>query len=170
VLAEGKYVRLVARGRWEWAERTNTTGAAVIVAVTSKGEMVLIDQFRHPLSARVIELPAGLVGDEAGTEHEEWVEAARRELFEETGYVSDRWQYLIEGPSSPGLTNESYALFLALDARKTGDGGGDDSEDIHVRLVPLANVEIWLEEQRKAGLFVDPKVYAGLFFAVTRYK
>jgi ADP-ribose pyrophosphatase len=165
VLAEGKYVRLVARGRWEWAERTNTTGAVVVVAVTEAGELILVDQYRHPLDRRVIELPAGLVGDEPGSRHEEWIEAARRELHEETGYVSDRWEFLIEGPSSPGLTDESYALFLARDARQTGEGGGDGTEDIAVRLVPLDRVEVWLEEQRQQGLLVDPKVYAGLYFA-----
>ena len=165
VIAEGKYVRLVARGRWEWAERTNTKAAAVIVAVTMDGQMVLIEQYRHPLGAWVVELPAGLVGDDPGAEQEDWIEAARRELLEETGYVSDRWQYLLEGPSSPGLTSEHYSMYLALDAKKVGAGGGDESEDIHVRLVPLEKVEAWLDEQRRRGLRVDPKVYIGLYFA-----
>jgi len=165
VLAEGKYVRLVARGRWEWAERTNTSGAVVIVAVTSDRQLVLIEEYRHPLSARVVELPAGLVGDEPGTGEEDLVEAAKRELFEETGCVSQQWRHLIEGPSSPGLTNEHYTMFLALDAKKVGAGGGDDSEDIHVHMVPLDQVETWLQERQRQGLLVDPKVYTGLYFA-----
>ena len=45
-MAEGKYVRLVASGRWEWAERVNTSGAVVIVPVTSDQELVLIEQYR----------------------------------------------------------------------------------------------------------------------------
>ena len=135
---------MVARGRWEWAERTNTSGAVVIVAVTSDGQLVLIEEYRRPLDARVVELPAGLVGDEPGTGEEDMIEAAKRELLEEAGCVSERWQHLIEGPSSPGLTNERYTMYLALDAKKVGDGGGDESEDIHVRLVPLDQVEAWL--------------------------
>jgi ADP-ribose pyrophosphatase len=165
VLAEGKYVRLVARGRWEWAERTNTSGAVVILALTSDHRMVLIEEYRRPLDARVVELPAGLVGDEPGTGEEDLIEAAKRELLEETGCVSEHWQHLIEGPSSPGLTNERYTMYLATDAKKVGAGGGDESEDIHVRLIPLDQIETWLEQQRRGGLLVDPKVYAALYFA-----
>ncbi|MGW8257027.1 MAG: NUDIX hydrolase [Thermoguttaceae bacterium] len=165
VIAEGKYVRLVARGRWEWAERTNTAAAAVITAVTRNAEMVLIEQHRPPLDAWVVELPAGLVGDETHLKEEEMIEAAKRELLEETGYVSAAWRHLFDGPSSPGLTNEHYAMYLAKDVEKTGPGGGDDSEDIHVRLVPLDQVENWIAEKQQQGLQVDPKVYIGLYFA-----
>jgi ADP-ribose pyrophosphatase len=165
LLAEGKYIRLVARGRWEWAERTNTSGAVVIVALTPDRRIVFIEEYRRPLDARVVELPAGLVGDEPGTDNENVVEAAKRELLEEAGCVSNNWQRLIEGPSSPGLTNERYTMYLALDAEKTGDGGGDDTEDIHVCLVPLSEAEAWLDDRRKHGLLVDPKVYAALYFA-----
>ena len=166
VLAEGKYVRLVARGRWEWVERTNTSMAVVIAAVVSDRQLVLIEEYRRPLDARVVELPAGLVGDEPGMGQENVIEAAKRELLEEAGCVSERWQHLIEGPSSPGLTNERYTMYLALDAKKVNDGGGDESEDIHVRLVPLDQVETWLDERRRQGLLVDPKVYTALYFTL----
>jgi ADP-ribose pyrophosphatase len=165
VLAEGKFVRLVARGRWEWAERTNTSGAVVIIAVTADRRMVLIEEYRQPLSARVVELPAGLVGDEHDIKEEERLEAAKRELLEETGFVSDNWRHLLEGPASPGLCSEQYTLYLALNAKKVGEGGGDASEDIHVCPVPLDEVEKWLDERRGQGLLVDPKVYTGLYFA-----
>jgi ADP-ribose pyrophosphatase len=170
VLAEGKYVRLVARGRWEWVERTNTSMAVVIAAVTADGQLVLIEEYRRPLDARVVELPAGLVGDEPGAGDENLIEAAKRELQEEAGCVSKRWKHLIEGPSSPGLTNERYTMFLALEAIKSGPGGGDESEDIHVRLVPLDQVETWLQERLKQGLLVDPKVYTALYFAAKANK
>jgi ADP-ribose pyrophosphatase len=169
VLAEGKYVRLVARGRWEWAERTNTSDAVVIVAVTTDRQLVLIEEYRHPLGARVVELPAGLVGDEPGTNEEDLIEAAKRELLEEAGCVSQHWQHLIGGPASPGLTNEQYTIYLALDAKKVADGGGDESEDIHVRLVPLDQVDTWLQERRKQGLLIDPKIYTGLYFAAKAF-
>ncbi len=165
ILAEGKYVRLVKRGRWEWVERTNCSSAAVIMPVTREKQVVFVEQYRHPLSAKVIELPAGLVGDEPGTDGEEWLAAAKRELIEETGYASDNWKFLLEGPSSPGLTNEGYAMYLAADAYRVGDGGGDESEEIVVHLVPLDDVEAWLQKQREAGMLIDPKVYAGLYFA-----
>ena len=166
VFAEGKFVRLVRRGRWEWAQRTNCSHAVVIAAVTLDKHLVLIDQYRVPLDARVIELPAGLVGDDAGKEHEPPIHAARRELLEETGYEAPRWEELLEGPSSPGMTDESYTLFLARDARQVGPGGGEPEEDIHVHAVPLGEVEAWVQAKRAAGTIVDPKVYTGLYFAM----
>jgi ADP-ribose pyrophosphatase len=166
ILAEGKYMRLVKRGRWEWAERTNCTGAVVIMPVTREKQVVFVEQYRHPLDCKVIELPAGLVGDDAGADGEQQLTAAKRELIEETGYASDHWQFLLEGPSSPGLTTEGYAMYLAADAYRIGEGGGDETEEIIIHLVPLEKAEAWLEEQRSAGLLVDPKVYAGLFFAM----
>jgi ADP-ribose pyrophosphatase len=166
ILAEGKFMRLVKRGRWEWVERTNCSSAVVIMPVTREKQVVFIEQYRHPLSAKVIELPAGLVGDEPGTDGEQWLTAAKRELIEETGYASDHWQYLLDGPSSPGLTNEGYAMYLAADAYRVGDGGGDETEKIALHLVPLDEAEAWLEEKRKAGLPIDPKIYTALFFAM----
>jgi ADP-ribose pyrophosphatase len=165
LLAEGRFVRLVRRGNWEWAERTNTREAVVIVAVTGDRRLVLVEQYRVPLDVGVIELPAGLSGDEPGTQHEGLLEAARRELLEETGYESSRWSELVEGPSSAGLTTETYTMFLAQNATKTGPGGGDHSEDIEVYAVPLDQVETWLDAKRRHGVAVDPRIYAGVYFA-----
>ncbi len=166
VLAEGRFARLVSQDGWEWVERVNSSGAAVIVAVTDDGELVLVEQFRIPLGRSVIELPAGLAGDIVGSEEEDLAEAARRELLEETGFESSRMTPLVEGPSSAGLASETYTLFLARGAHRVGPGGGDHSEDIRVHVVPLDQVPAWLEEaKRRDGVMVDPKVYAGLYFA-----
>jgi ADP-ribose pyrophosphatase len=165
VLAEGRFARLVAQDGWEWVERTNTSAAVVIAAITDDQQVVLIDQYRIPLAARVIELPAGLVGDLPGSEEEAQLEAARRELLEETGFEARHWQHLIEGPASAGLASEMYTLYLARGAHRVGPGGGDGTEDIAVHVVPLAELESWLQSRRKAGALVDPKVYIGLYFA-----
>ena len=165
VLAEGRFARLVAQQGWEWVERVNASGAVVIVAVTSEGQLVLVEQYRVPLGRRVIELPAGLVGDTAGSEHEALVDAARRELLEETGCEASELKLLIEGPSSAGLANEVYALFLARGVHRLGSGGGDPSEDIQVHLVALDEVAEWLDTMRSRGIMIDPKIYAGLYFA-----
>jgi ADP-ribose pyrophosphatase len=168
VLAEGRFARLVAQNGWEWAERVNTTGAVIIVAVTTERQLVLVEQFRIPLGCRAIELPAGLVGDVCGSETESRAEAARRELLEETGYEAATMEFLVSGPSSPGLVNELYTLFLARDARRVARGGGDASEQIHVHLVRLDEADAWLERKRSDGVAVDPRVYAGLYFAASR--
>lgn len=165
VLAEGRYLRLVAQSGWEWAERVNASGAVIIVALTRQRELVLVQQHRIPLGAAVVELPAGLSGDARPTAHEALADAARRELLEETGFEAARMELLVEGPSSAGLANEVYALFLARDVRRVGPGGGEGSEKIQVHVVPLAEVDAWLQGRVREGIVVDPRVYAGLYFA-----
>ena len=65
VLFEGRWLRLVQRGRWEYAERVHGGGMAVIIiAVTPADEVLFVEQFRIPLGKPTIEMPAGLVGDE----------------------------------------------------------------------------------------------------------
>ena len=166
VMAEGKFARLVAQDGWEWVERTNSLAAAVIVAVTKDRKLLLVEQYRIPFAGRVIELPAGLAGDVAGSEDEPIAEAARRELLEETGYQAAQIEYLTEGPSTAGLANETYTLFLASGAEKVAPGGGAEGEDILVHAIPLAEVPAWLQSRRQQGLYVDPRVYAGLYFAL----
>jgi ADP-ribose pyrophosphatase len=165
VLAEGEFVRLLRQGRWEYAQRTNTCGAVVIVAVTPEGKLLFVEQYRVPVQARVIELPAGLAGDEPGLEDEPKTNAARRELVEETGYEAQDVVLLTEGPTSAGLTSELVGLYLATGLRRVGPGGGDEGEEIEVHEIELERAADWLADQTAAGKLVDPKVYAGIFFA-----
>src|SRR3954468_22064076 len=88
VLYSGKFLSLVKEGRWEYADRVSATGAVVIVAVTSEQNLLLVEQYRIPVHQRTIELPAGIVGDEPGKSDESYVEAAKRELLEETGFTA----------------------------------------------------------------------------------
>jgi ADP-ribose pyrophosphatase len=164
VLAEGKFLRLVAQLGWEWVERTNCTDAAVIAAVTDDQCLVLVEQYRIPLACRVLDLPAGLVGDEPGDAGEATIDAARRELFEETGYESTDWRYVLHGPASPGLTTEAYSLFIVRGARRTGAGGGDARESIEVHTVPLAELDDWLDAKQRGGVVIDPKIYLAMYF------
>ena len=117
------------------------------------------------MDCRVIELPAGLAGDAPGQAGEDLAQAARRELYEECGYEAGQLELLTEGPPSAGLSSEYISLFKATGLRQTGPGGGDASEAITVHKVPLAEVHAWLEARRGEGLMIDPKVYAGLYFA-----
>jgi len=164
ILAEGRFIRLLSRSGWEWVERTNTSAAVVIAAITTERQLVLVEQHRIPLDRRVIELPAGLVGDSAESKDEAIVEAARRELLEETGYEARSIDYLLDGPSSSGLTNEVFTLVLARNVQKVGSGGGDATEDIRVHVVPLEEIEAWLASKRRDGFMISPKIYAALYF------
>jgi ADP-ribose pyrophosphatase len=163
-LHSGKFLALVKEGRWEYAERTNATGAAIIVAVTEEQKLLLVEQFRIPVHARTIELPAGIIGDDPGNKDETHAEAARRELIEEAGFEAGLIKALTHGPSSSGLTSETVTLFLATQLRRVGEGGGVVHEDITVHEVPLAQVHGWLKAKAKSGVLVDPKIYAGLYF------
>ena len=166
IIGSGKYVRLVRRHGWECVERVNASGIVCMVPLTDDDKVVLIEQFRRPLNASVIEMPAGLVGDTTGN-HAETVEtAAQRELIEETGYQAKEFVLLIEGPPSAGLSSEIITFFLARGLTKVGSGGGDDTEDIIVHEIPVAQVHEWLEDKRRAGMMVDPKIYTGLYFLI----
>lgn len=164
VLYEGKFLRLVQAGHWEYAERTNTSGAVVIVAVTKHNQLLLTEQDRIPMGKRVIELPAGLVGDDPGSEGELAEQAVRRELLEETGYEAGEIEFLDGGPPSAGLSNEVVLFYRAGKLKKRNSGGGRGHEKIEVHSIGLADVFSWLKARRRdGGVLVDPKVYAGLF-------
>ncbi|HEV2971861.1 MAG TPA: NUDIX hydrolase [Pirellulales bacterium] len=163
VLAEGKYLRLVARGHWEYAERTTATGAVAIVAITAQRRLVLVEQFRIPLGAPVIELPAGLAGDVIAETEESLAETARRELLEETGYEAAEMRLMLAGPTSAGLSNEVVTFFAATGLKKIHEGGGDPHEKIIVHEPPLDGLDQWLRERAAAGALIDPKIFAGLY-------
>ncbi len=162
ILWTGKYIRLVRRGRWEFVERINLSGIIAVAAITDDDKIVLVEQFRVPVNASVIELPAGLVGDVAGSEAEAMETAARREMIEETGYQVGELTLLYEGAASAGLSNEHISLFLARGLTKVGPGGGDESEDILVHEVPRGELVDWLGQRRREGKVVDIKVYLAL--------
>ena len=163
-LCNGKWLRLKRRGRWEFAERVNAGGGVIIVAVTAEDKLLLVEQFRAALDTRTIEMPAGLVGDLAHSADEHAVEAARRELLEETGYEAGRIEFLMAGPSSSGMSNEIMAFVRAYDLVRVHAGGGDESEDIIVHEVPRADAPRWLLQKIGEGFSVDPKMFAGLYF------
>jgi ADP-ribose pyrophosphatase len=165
ILARGKYLQMVRQGSWEYAERINISGIVGLIPVTDAGELVLVEQFRVPLGKRCVELPAGLAGDVAGQEQEPLVEAARRELEEETGYRARDMRQVLEGPNSAGSSPHLMTFFLATGLSKVGEGGGDEHEDIQVHVVPIQGIHAWLQAQEAQGKALDPKIYAGLWFA-----
>ncbi len=163
----GRFLGLQERDRWEYAFRTNASGVVALVPVTDAGELILVEQYRIPVRSRVIELPAGLAGD-TGDSDESLKTAALRELIEETGYRAGYLEELVTGPSTAGMSDEILTIFFAGGLEKVGPGGGDGNEDITVHQVPLENASQWLESRMAEGTMVDPKVYAGLFWAGSR--
>jgi ADP-ribose pyrophosphatase len=156
----GRHLSMVVCGDWEFATRNTKRPSVGIVAITDAGRIVLVEQFRPPVGRTVVELPAGLAGDIADAKDEALVEAAKRELLEETGYVAAEWKALGGGFTSPGLTDESIVLFLARGLTKRGAGGGDGSEQITIHEIALDEVVGWLHQNE---LSLDLKLLAGLY-------
>ena len=155
VMCEGRFVRLIKRGKWEYASRANDIRAVVILAETD-GKMILVDQPRVPLGVRCIELPAGLVGDEDPDATVE--DTAVKELEEEAGYTAESIERLGDFHASPGMLSESFTLVRAHGVRRIGEGGGDDNEDIVVHLVARPDIPNFLEQKRAEGFAVDVKL------------
>ncbi len=162
-LAHGQYLRLVRLEGWEFVERPGVTAIVAILAET-EGHLVLIEQYRPPVRSRVIELPAGLVGDLPGQRDEPLEAAARRELEEETGFLAESFTVLTRGPATAGASSEIITFMRAHGIRRVSAGGGDPTEDIHVHLVPADSVDRWLTARLAEGVLVDSKVYTGLYF------
>ena len=159
---EGRYLRMVVRGQWEYVERTHAQGMAVIIiAVTPDDRVLLVEQYRVPVQARTIEMPAGLVGDDHAGDTVE--EAARRELIEETGWQAGHVQVLLTGPTSSGMSGERIAFVRATQLTRVGPGGGVGGEDITVHAVPRAEAPAWLMAKAREGFEVDLKLWAGLW-------
>src|SRR3990167_324720 len=159
---EGKWLRMKKRGRWEFAERTNAGGMAVIiVAATPDGNLLFVEQDRIPVEGKTIEMPAGLVGDIDAGESIEL--AASRELLEETGWQAARIDVLLLGPTSSGMSNERVAFVRAGGLVRVHAGGGDDSEQILVHEVPIASAPAWLAAKMAEGYQLDAKLWAGLW-------
>lgn len=163
ILYAGRYLDLAYRDGWEYAVRRHR--AVVIVAWTPADELLLVEQFRVPVGSRTIELPAGLVGDQPGQEIESLVDAACRELEEETGWRAGSMHQGMSCPTSPGLTDERVVFMHAEQLEPIGDGGGDASEDIIVHRIVRADIGDWLDRRYREGLAIDPKIYAALYLS-----
>lgn len=155
---QGKWITAKRRGKWEYVSRAHGIRAAVIVAIDADDHVLLVDQYRVPLGKRCLELPAGLIGDEAGREGDSPFDAARRELIEETGYDCAAVEDLGEYQSSPGLVSESFTLVRATGLTKVGEGGGLEDEDIIVHRVPRAEIAAFVAAKRAEGLAIDVKL------------
>ncbi len=106
-----------------------------VVALTSSGEVVLVEQYRHGIDAVTLEIPGGLIDP-----GESPADAARRELLEETGYTGmDPLPIGVVQPNPAFLNNECYTFFIE-DCHCTHDLDLDEGEDIAVRTIPLARI------------------------------
>jgi ADP-ribose pyrophosphatase len=130
-------------------------GAAVILPLFDDGTVLLERQFRYPLGLHFYELPAGRLEPEEAS-----IEAAKRELLEETGYVAAEWRELGRLHPCIGYSNEHIDFFLA---RKLEFRGArlDEGEFLETLRVPLTEAVGWI----RGGRITDAKTILGLFWA-----
>jgi ADP-ribose pyrophosphatase len=112
-------------------------GAVAILALNDDEEVLTIHQYRHPVGANLVEIPAGLLD----FPNESPIEAAKRELLEETGYSARNWSVLCDFCTSPGSSSEAVRIFLARDLTFQGfDASSLDAEEseLEPRWLPIA--------------------------------
>ena len=158
VMWAGHFITAKKRGRWEYVSRSRGIRAAVILAVDEDDHVLLVEQYRVPLGCHCIELPAGLIGDEAAAQDEDPLAAAGRELEEETGYRARILEDLGCFHSSPGMVSESFTLVRARGLARVSEGGGVEGEDITVHRVSLSELPAFLDRKRKDGCSVDVRM------------
>lgn len=99
-------------GRTAEREVVEHLSAVVVLARDAQGRIAVINQYRHPVGRRLLELPAGLLDGGPG---ESPLAGAQRELAEEAGLAARRWHTLAALLSSPGFTDEALRVYLAED-------------------------------------------------------
>ncbi|MEV0108024.1 NUDIX hydrolase [Nocardia sp. NPDC050799] len=130
-------------------------GAVAVVALDDDGRVVLIRQYRHPLGERLLELPAGLIDIQG----EDPLEAARRELAEETGLAARDWSVLVDVALSPGFTDEALRVYLARGLSDTERPAPEHEEaDLELVRMPVAEAV----RAALAGTIVNATAVAGL--------
>lgn len=162
ILFESKWLGLYRKGHWDYTRRPNSNACVGILAITDHNEILLVEQFRIPVGKKVIEIPAGLVGDEPEFQGESLAESAARELLEETGYRAGYIDLVLSSPTSAGMTPETTHLFYATHLTQETAGGGNESENITVHKIPLTELRAFLAEKESSGLMVDFKIHASL--------
>jgi len=159
---QGRFITAKTRGRWEYVGRARGIRAAAILTIDEDADgtrhVILVSQYRVPLSRFCLEIPAGLVGDDDGSQGEGAVEAAARELEEETGYRAANLEILGEFYSSPGMISEMFTLLKATGLSKVSEGGGLEGENITVHRVPLDRLADFVADWRKQGHGVDVRI------------
>lgn len=115
------------------------------VAITQQGEVVLVEQYRHPIGETIMELPGGFI--DAG---ETPSQAIARELKEETGYAFEEIIPLGKTAANPGVLSNYTYLFLATGGHKVADQSLDANEEIAIHFTPLQQVRQMLQQNKIA--------------------
>ena len=125
-------------------------GAAAVLPVLEDGRVLLIRQFRYPIHAVTLEIPAGKKDDSLET----GLACVKRELEEETGHRAARYEHVMDIHNCLGYSDERIELFIAYDAYPVSDAlEADDDECIEVETYDLSGIKTLLS----TGQITDAK-------------
>ena len=147
---------LLPNGKTALREVAVHMGASAVVPVDEEGSVYLVRQFRAPLEKVTLEIPAGKL-DHPG---ENRLEAAQRELREETGFSADSWKKLTDLATTPGFCSEVISIYLAQNLH-SGKTNFDEDEFLNLVKMPLSQAV----DQVMAGEICDSKTICGLLMA-----
>lgn len=134
---------------------------SLIVAINNKNEIILKSEYRYPINKDLIELPGGTFELDENNP----LEVAKRELLEETGYVSDDWELLFRNYDYPTKDINQVNIYLAKDIKKVSEQNLDESEEILFEFVPLVKaVDMCMNNIIEvngtiAGIFKTAKIF-----------
>lgn len=131
-------------------------GAVAVVPIMDDGRVIVERQFRYPLNEVITEIPAGKLDSIS----EDRLEAAKRELREETGYTAEEWISLGDYHPTVAYSDERITMFLARGLKK-GERDLDEDEFLNVELKPLDELVIDVLE----GRITDGKTQTALLKA-----
>lgn len=131
--------------------RLQNTDWVNIIPITTSGEVVLIEQYRHGIGEITLEIPGGMVDEEEDTKV-----AAVRELIEETGFVPKETIFLGKCHPNPAIQGNWVYHYLAMDCEKLHEPEFDATESVFTTLVPLADIQ---------NLIADGKITHSLVIA-----
>ncbi|MEK8127495.1 NUDIX hydrolase [Paenibacillus filicis] len=136
-------------------------GAVAVLALTVDHKMIVVEQYRKPLEKSQIEIPAGKL--DSG---EDPLEAARRELQEETGYTAGSIRHVASFYTSPGFADELLHLYVAEELNG-GEARPDEDEFLEVWGITLDEAKALIREQRISDAKTILAVYAWNLYGLT---
>ncbi|CAG7612206.1 Methanol dehydrogenase activator [Paenibacillus solanacearum] len=136
-------------------------GAVAVLALTDDGRMLVVEQYRKPLEKSQIEIPAGKL--DAG---EDPLDAAKRELEEETGYRCESLRHISSFYTSPGFADEILHLYASEQLSK-GEANPDEDEFLELEAITLEQAQAYMREGRISDAKTVMAVYAWQLYKLT---